>query len=119
MYYTFPESKTLWRRELNKKEFKKNVIYEYDHGKLNRVFYNKLTNRVEKIELLYAHFYKRRLRVKTDNFESYLIVPNAIVRYKTVIKQNDLFYYNILRNSFCFGISNFSAKILNKIKSFF
>lgn len=57
--------------------------------------------------------------MKTDNLESYLIIPNAIIKYKTVIKQNDLFYYNILRNSFCFRISNLGAKVLNKIKSFF
>ncbi len=51
----------------------KKLIFDYKNGKLFAVFLR--DNEVRKIELLYAHFEKRKLDFSDDLADSYLIIP--------------------------------------------
>lgn len=63
-----------------------NLIFEYDKGILYRLFINK-QNEIVKEEILYAHFQKRNfLKVKTDNLDHYLIIPNKFINYQHITR---------------------------------
>ncbi len=62
----------------------KKLIFDYENGKLFAVFLS--NNEVRKMELLYAHFQKRKLDVCDDLTDSYLIIPpnKTIKKYRKI-----------------------------------
>jgi hypothetical protein len=61
-----------------------NLIFEYSAPNLYRIFLN-LHNQIVKEPTLYAHFQMRSfMRVKTNNTQKYLIVPNAFINHTEI-----------------------------------
>lgn len=83
MYYQYKTLIPFWERSFNR-IYKTNIIYEYNNGQLYRNFINKYTNQNEKEELLYVHFYKRKIEIECNNLSRYIISPNIIKEYKNI-----------------------------------
>ena len=61
------------------KDTKKNILYSYNNGVLNRVISEK--SKIIYEEILYLHLMKRKMSVHTDNIDMYYIIPNKFVPY--------------------------------------
>ena len=60
------------------------MIFEYSEKKLFRIYLNQF-NQLVKEQTLYAHFQLRKfMRVRTDNTEKYLIIPNSYIPYTQI-----------------------------------
>lgn len=69
----------------DKKSFRiaKSVIYLYDNNKLYK-YYNSSGLKVEKKEILYVHFIHRQMRVKVNNLDKFIIIPNKFIPCKKI-----------------------------------
>lgn len=82
---------------------KSHFIYSFENGKIFRIYIQ--NNTVQKEEIMYVHFQKRHLDIKTEIADSFTIIPNRIVKYnanvnKTFLKENvkrHLFYSQYFR----------------------
>lgn len=83
MYYKYVDIIPLWKRCFDK-IYKTNIVYEYKSGKLYRNYINRYTNQIEKEELLYVHFYKRKFKIECNNFSRFIISPNVINEYSNI-----------------------------------
>jgi len=64
-----------------------NLIFEYLDGKLFRIFMNE-NHEIIREPTLYAHFQQRKfMKVKTDNLDHYLIIPNSFIDFSKVTNQ--------------------------------
>jgi hypothetical protein len=92
MYFKYRNIVPFWQRSFDsKKAGKKNIIYRYSAGNLEKIFYQ--NGQIRSEEILYAHFMKRKLKVVTDNQNKYLIVPNKFVDYKEDISKSYLWIH--------------------------
>lgn len=106
----------------------KHFIFSYENGKLYRMAVVKET--VYKDEYLYVHFLKRKMDInispKTNN---YLIVPNALIPYKTLnadfIKQANKSHAirfvitHFKENAYKLNIRTFFPILATKIKGYY
>lgn len=83
MYYQYLGLVPFWKRTFDK-IYKTNIVYEYKSGNLYRNYINKYTDKIEKEELLYVHFYKRNLKIECRNFNNFIISPNIINEYSDI-----------------------------------
>lgn len=59
-------------------EYSDCLIFLYENSKLFRIYL--IDGKIKKEETLYAHFQKRKfMKIKTDNYNNYLIVPNKFI----------------------------------------
>ena len=65
----------------------------------------------EHTEILYAHFFRRPLLVKTEVDDKFFIVPNKIIKFKSNITSSLLKHYN----SRLVYLALHSRHIINKI----
>jgi hypothetical protein len=60
------------------------LIFEYSEKNLSRIYLDPL-NQIIKEPTLYAHFQQRKfMKVRTNNTDKYLIIPNAYINYVQV-----------------------------------
>lgn len=109
MYFKFQKNIPVWRRTLSGR-IKRNVIYVYTGGTLERLFINEKDS-VENTEILYAHFFRRPLLVKTGVDDKFIIVPNKIIEYKNNITSSMLKHYNSRFVYFVLQTKKFTKKI--------
>lgn len=69
----------------NENEFE-DIIYEKKEGALYRIACNR-NGELVKEECLYAHFLHRKMSVKTNVSDSYLIIPNVFIDYRPVTRE--------------------------------
>ena len=91
------------------------MIYVYGKGILERWFENE-NGCTESTEVLYTHFFRRSLLVKTRVEDKFIIVPNKILRYKDVISASILKRYNSKFVYLTLRIDNIKQKILRKFR---
>ena len=58
---------------------KKNFIYSYENGKLYRTY--EMNGKLHKDETMYVHFQKRKMKVKTDVQDKFMMIPNAYIPF--------------------------------------
>lgn len=114
MYFQYEKDISIWHRALTDGG-KKDVIYDYKKGLLQR-WYNNENGGVECAEVLYVHFFRRPLLVKTSVADSFTIVPNKIIRYQDVINSSVLKRHNSLFVYFILHIESIKRKILKKFR---
>lgn len=97
--YTLWKSWSCYQNHLNRLPFLKrneggdlhHIIYQKEGIHLFTIGINQ-ENRIEKREILYAHFYKRNLDIRISNKSIFIIRPNAIVDC-TYLSKYILMYY--------------------------
>lgn len=62
-----------------------NIIYLKDNINLYAVGTNE-KGKIERIPIIYVHFYKRNLILKTNNLSQYIVRPNAIINLRKINK---------------------------------
>ncbi len=62
-------------------EYSNFLIFEYDND-LYRLYVKK--NKIVREKSLYVHLQKRKMKIRTNNVNKYLIVPNCFINYKNV-----------------------------------
>ena len=72
---------TVHKKELDKG--KSNFIYSFNEGRLFRVYLSE--GGLCSDEIMYVHFQKRKLEIRTIPAEKFLIIPNKIVAYRDII----------------------------------
>lgn len=75
------------------------VVYKKKDVDLYAVGINSKGNIVER-PILYAHFYKRKFDVDTNNLGQYIIRPNVFMKYKKLSKMKLLYYSLALKVRF-------------------
>lgn len=96
------------------KEWMNHLIFEYTDKKLFRVYINE-NNEIIKEQTMYAHFQQRKfMKVQTTNYDSYLIIPNRFVDFKsfTINQLKQITKPRILIKN----LRNFKLKIERRIK---
>ncbi len=65
-------------------------VYEYVDGNLYEYSFD--DESINKREVLYAHFQKREMEIRTNDFNKYVIVPNEFVEYQEI---NETFFSKV------------------------
>lgn len=94
---------------------KSHFIFEYDNGELYRWYLNDKTGAISKEPTLYAHFQKRKMQVKTENVNRYLIVPNQFIENQNITKRDVLYYgrrYHFYVDYYKIRLKNLMRKML-------
>ena len=89
MYACGEWKNSLWKR-VSYSERKKFVAYKYQNKKLYRCYVDEASGQVRMSELLYAHFYKRKFHIQTNNTQEYIITPNFIKELPETIDETYL-----------------------------
>ena len=61
-------------------------IYSYNNGSLKGHFV--LNKKYYETDCLYVHLQKRKMKVKTKNIDSFVIIPNRFVKFKKINEKN-------------------------------
>lgn len=89
-------------------EVSNHLIFAYDNNNLWRLYINNGEIKKEPIE--YAHFQRRaNLRIRANNTQRYLIIPNSIIEYK-LVNIEDILKWGKPRN-----LENLVRKGINRI----
>lgn len=103
---------------------KKNIIYKFEKGKLYKIYEKQ--DKIIKDECMCVHFQKRPMEVKTDNLDSYIMIPNSFIPnddYLSIKKLEQLghrnyFYphkYTLLWNRIITKLNKMTCKNYSKI----
>lgn len=102
----------------NKKDNYKKKIIIYNRGNLIR--YEFKENVIEKKEYLYIHMQSRKMKIKTDNYDIYKIIPNSFEDLEeypiTNVNFRNIKIYNINLHYFKLRSKNLYLKIKKRVK---
>lgn len=101
-----------WRRQPS--EAIKHVIYLKEGEDLYSIGIDSVGNIIKR-PILYAHFYKRKFKIKTSNTENYIIYPNV---FADCIKLNKLNIRWLATNPFA-RLEQIKTRVISKIKRVF
>lgn len=90
-YQNHTDRLAFWKRE--KCSELKNIVYIKEKTSLYALGINS-GGEIEKREIMYAHFIKRKFTLKTSNLQSYMIYPNVFSRKKILGKLSIMWYAN-------------------------
>lgn len=110
MYFADVDRFPFWKREKGEDMYR--LVYIRKNNKLYKVGIDE-SGRIFQKEILYAHFYKRHLRICTKNTDSYIIRPNAVIDYVNVSKRL-LIWYSIHPDLFVDKIKTILKNRLNR-----
>lgn len=92
----------------------KKLIYHYCDGTLYRVYI--LKGKVERKACLYAHFQQRKnFSIHTNKFDSYVIIPNSFIPFKTLSVWRVRFWGR--KRYISFVIYRIKTKLMNIFKN--
>lgn len=74
-----------FKNDKTKTNFQGKQIYTYSNGTL--IGYFKNGKQIKSEEILYIHFQKRPMKVRTKDISNYLIIPNSFVEYSDGISK--------------------------------
>lgn len=66
---------------------KSHFIFEWNNGRLWRIYWDEHRREIKREPTLYVHFQKRHLSIATDDTDHYLIVPNRFIPYEAPTQQ--------------------------------
>jgi hypothetical protein len=102
--------------QFRKKEDKgKNYfIYSYEHNKLYRIY--EMNGKLHKDETMYVHFQKRKMEIKTNVQEKFMMIPNAYIPFIENLDINKLRSFDVSQKWYPHAYILQCKRVINKWK---